>query len=382
LKNSIGRILPPTYEDLEKDKIARARTANILLLYKIALNYKDLSEVPSTVALLEKSRRYPDEAKLPRQLMILRQIFWSHANSPGLQFDRKEELTYDDPANSKNLEILKAATEEGRATAVSTKISLEVDAYVKQVSTIANDPLVSEGIERKPDATLPSADSLSEKTKSYPVTALRVGDFYLGSFEIPTFVECIKKWWKKKNADLYYGLPQCPDVVEPYPTTGDEKTTAYEEKKSQAIIDGTALYKKTLGEARTIVNDNIARNLYDVPSDAPDWVRIYAEAYSTSSRGALNYNGTQIIVGRATGVDQLGAYGNAIKLITFPSDSTVSRKGVYSYLSLIGYLVTFTNNRQQFVYPEDKEDFDNQATTVPVKSIEEKTEWVAYVQWG
>jgi hypothetical protein len=381
LKNTIGRILPPTREDLEKDKIARVRASNIILLYKLALNYKELSSLPATTALNE-NRVYPDETKLPRQLKILRQIFWSHANAPGLQFDRKEELTFDDPANSENLIILWTAQQRVRAVAASDKISLEIDAYVKQVSTIANDPLVSEGIERIPDPTLSSAASLSEKTKSYPVSVLRFGNFYLGSFEIPTFTECMKKWWKKKNADLYYGLPQCPNVTEPYSTTGDEKTETYEATKSQAVIDGKDEYLKKLAEANAVIEENRAKNMGDVPSNAPDWVRTYAEIYGTSNRGSLNYNGTQIIVGRAVGSTEEIAFTNARKLVTFPSTSSITIKEEYSYLSLTGYLVTFTNNSQQFIYPEDKEEFDNSSATVRVKSIVEQTEYVAYVQWA
>ncbi len=384
LKNTLGRILPPTQEDLEKDKIARARTANILLLYKIALNYRDLSRVPLSgfSTGFSEQRVYPDERKLPRQLKILRQIFWSHANAPGLQFDRKEELTFDDPATSENLNILYAAVSEGRATSANSKISLEVDAYVKQVDTIANDPLVSEGIERKPDATLPLANSLSEKTKSYPGAVLRFQDFYLGSFEIPTFDECIKKWWKKSNADLYFGLPQCPNVTEPYPTTGDEKTDEYEASKSEAVIAGTEKYKESLEKAKAQIDEDIANNVGDLPATAPDWVKTYAESYGSSSRGSLDYEGSTIIVGRATGADEATAQTNADKLITFPADSTVTKKDEYSYVSLTGYLVTYTNGRQLFVYPENKENFDNQPVTTPIRSIEEQTEWIVYVQWG
>ena len=398
-KNTLGQILPPTQEDLEKDKIARARASNILILYKIALNYKDLSYVPivnldtvvsasaptegiaSTESFVNR-RKYPDEAKLPRQLKVLRQIFWAHANAPGLQFDRKDELTFDDPATTENLNILRAATQEGRATSANSKISLDIDAYVKQVSTIANDPLVSDGIERKPDATLPLSNSLSEKTKSYPASVLRVGDFYLGSFEIPTFNDCINKWWAKKNELLYGGLPRCPGVVEPYPTTGDVKTEEYNAATSEAVIAGTAKYKKELTKAKATIEEEKEKNIGDLPSDAPDWVKVYAETYGSSSRGSLDYEGSQIVVGRGTGTTQDESLVNASKLVTFPPNSAVNQKGIYTYLSLTGYLVTFTNNRTLFVYPENKENFDNNPGPVAVKSIEEQNEWVSYVQWG
>jgi len=387
LKSTLGQILPPTSIDLEQDKIARARVANILLLYKIALNYRELSYVPASAAFSDK-RLYPDEAKLPRQLKILRQIFWSHAQAPGLEFDRKDELTYDDPANTDNLNILAAAVGETRYTSKNSKVSLDIDKYVKEVRTIANDPLVSEGIERKPDPTLPSADSLSEKTKSYPGAVLRVGDFYLGSFEIPTFLECMKKWWKKKNANLYYGLPQCLNVVEPYATTGDEKENAHNTTSALIKTEAESNYLSALTEAKALIQEEKAKNVGNLPSDAKDWVKVYVETYGDSPRGTIDYGGQQVMVLRGVSADSTDdALNNANKLVTFPPGSALIQKDSYSYLSIIGYLVTFQETRfngvniQKFVYPEDKEDFD-ETNGAPLKSVEQRSEYIGFVLYG
>jgi len=357
-----ARVIPPTRADLEKEKIAQARIANILLLQRIALTYQGYT-------VNEKGEtKYPDEKMLPEDLQTLRQLFWAHAQSESLVYKTKTSekplysvLNFDNPGDTNNLEILDSIASAERTTGLNTKTDIQVDRFVRDVLSTANDPLISQGIERKSDVPLALANSVRERTKSYPIAMGRLGDFYLGSFELPSITDSLRKRWKKKNEKLYKGLPTCPNVDK----SGLATTTDRKEMIAQAITEATrsageARYRDSLINAQNFINEQIEARIGDLPEDAPDWVSAYLKLHGDARRGLITYQGQQDIVLRGTGDEPGEAILDAESILY--SDVTFLED--YTYKSLL--------YRREV---NSKDDID----TKNVKSIEDVYQYIGFV---
>lgn len=382
---TFGRVLPPTQADLEKDKIARARIANILLLQRIAVMYRDYTIDPDT-----QKAKYPDESKLPHDLQILRQIFWSHGQSEGIVYNVSQllpwevpirnVLNFDNPGDAQNIETLNSIVDAERTTGRNTKIDIQINRFVKDVLSTANDPLISQGIERKDEVPLALENSVREQTKSYPAAAMRLGDFYIGSFELPSFTESLRKRWKKKNEKLYTGLPTCPNVNKSeLATVTNTKEEALQIRNLVNRTAGEDKYKKALENAQTFINKQVEDLIGDIPSDAPDWVTIYARQYGTASRGLMRYEGAQTAVTRTQKSERNDAIEGAKNLK--PTDS--EKLDEYVYESITGYTIKYQNDSTEFISINEIEDIENQSVDSrgPIISREPVGFWIAYILW-
>jgi len=381
IDKTVGRVLPPTPEDLKQDEISRAEIANVSLLYRLSVYYAEMSEKYNQEGEKTGERAFGDENKLPKNLLMIRQIFWAHAQSFSefIDEDSRDKLNFNDPGDVKNQNTLFYHTQGKRYTAENSKTSVGVDRYMRDLKNVTNDTTISRGIERKPDPTLPISESLNAKTESYPATAIRLGDKYLGSFELPTFTKAIKKWFKNKNEQLYYNLPICPNKTTEFETSSDTKISAYNAVQKELIAKGEALYRKKLDAAKKTLGDQEAVNLGDIPHSAPDFVKTFAQLYGDGFRGAVSYKEAQLIVGRGEAEEEVDARINAEKLA--PEDSSVVNS--YSYFSVEGYTVTYKNGSTQIVplrfwnaFQQDK------AKSGSVVSQEVKGTYVNYLMWA
>lgn len=376
IDKTVGRILPPTPEDLKQDEISRAEIANRLLLYNLSYYYYEMSYVPET-----NERKYPDEKKLPQNLLMIRQIFWAHAQ-PFPEYINEgsdKKLNFDDPGSQENRDKLSKDTEVQRIVAENTKTSLQIDRYMRDLRNVSNDTTISIGVERKPDPTLPASESLREQTVSYPAAALRLGDFYVGSFELPTFTDSIKKWWKKKNEQLYYNLPICPNKPTDLNTNTDTIEDLQDQVQQELIELGQAQYKEKLADAQAVLQTQEDAQLGDLPDDAPDWVKEYAKLYGDASVGRISYGQLQLVVTRAEGLTREDAITNSNKIAPAGSFQVQG----YVYFSTESYLVTYKNGTTEFISISKWDAFQADVTKVnSVASQEVRGVYVYYVMWA
>lgn len=368
-----GRVIPPTKADLAKEKIAQARIANILLLQGIAKTYENYTTKEGKVG-------YPDENMLPKDLQILRQLFWAHAQSESLVYREgtSEEplytvLNFDNPGDTNNIEILNSIVSAERATGLNTKTDIQVDRFIRDVISTANDPLISRGIERKSDVPLALANSVREQTKSYPVAVGRLGDFYLGSFELPSITDSIRKWWKKRNEKLYKGLPTCPNIDKSELETSTDRKELITQAATEAMRRaGEEKYRDSLRVAQNFIDEQIEARVGDLPEDAPEWVSAYLKLHGDARRGFITYQGQQNIVLRGTGDEPGEAILDAESILY--SDITLIED--YTYKSLLGYQITYKNNKTVLVSSKDNID------TKSVKSIEDVYQYIGFVLYA
>ncbi len=430
--NKIGKFLAPTREELVADQIAQAKTTNILLLQGISKQFRDLStvyrhtssETGKTVKewleILEAGKvvGYPDgDRRTANQLRVYQQLFYAHGHAKGLNarvIETSEEgitvteevvplstlLNFDNPGDTKNLKVLEGYSETARGAARSTKkMSLKVTRYLNDVKSVVADPIISKGVEIRPDISISVSESMRVDTLSYPVSAIRIGDFYLGSFEMPTLFDTIRKNWKKKQSRMYFGLPVCPDAK----PTGDEVTsTDAKEEEAQEVFEAETLaaqdlYEEKLKEAERLVEIEVQIQYGDLPitgdDAAPEWVKIYVQRFGKAGRGLIVYLGNQVTVLRGTSDESvILAKQRANDMIVFTSDQKMEEKSWYSYESVVGYTVKI-GNTDIFVSVEEMIVID--AGQIPARIKEKNSkiirasttrteikEFVAYVMWG
>lgn len=373
---STGRVQSPISRDLKQDEISRAEIANIILLYRLSLYYFEMSYNSDM-----NERKFSDEVKLPQNLLMIRQIFWAHAQifSDFINEDSIIKLNFNDPGDLGNIAILKDALKAQRDTAKNSKTSLEIDRYMRDLRNITNDTSLSIGIERKPDPTLPASDSLRQKTISYPAAVVRLGNFYRGSFELPTFTDCITKHFKSKNEQLYYNLPICPNKTKQYETSTDIKIDFADAAQQALIAEGQQLYKEKLDIAKKQLKEQEDTRIGDLPVEAPDWVQNYVHLYGGSSRGFISFKELQLIVTRGEGKTQEDAERNSRKL--YPIGSLQVRS--YIYFSTEGYGIEYKNKTTQFIPISQWETFQADKTKVnSVASQEIKGVYIFYFLWA
>lgn len=340
VNKTLEKVLPPTPEDMKADEIARSRSANMLLLYRVSLSYESMSINPETGA-----RGFTDEKIVPNNLATLRQVFWAHAQQFSEFLEGEDKLDFNDPGSIKNQLILSEAVGNERYTAKNTKTSLDVDSYIKDLENVANNTTISKGIERKPDPELPVSDSLRLQTVSYPAVAMRLGDAYIGSFELPTFTESLKKWWKNKNSQLYYNLPVCPNKPTDLDTSTDTKQESQEDQQAIIAAEGAKIYEDALKAAQAYQEEQQTAKIGDLPDAAPDWVRDFARMYGEGTRGIISYMERQSTVTKGTGAYKKDQ--KEVPLDTARKNALVigptGRKELsqYHYESNLGYYVTY-----------------------------------------
>jgi len=376
IDKTIGKILPPTPEDLKQDEISRAEISNLLLLYQLSTYYYELSYDP-----VKKERKYGDEVKLPQNLLMIRQIFWAHAQlyPEFINEDSDDKLNFSDPGDVNNQRTLFYSTKGLRYTAENTKTSMDVDRYMRDLRNITNDTTLSRGIERKPNPSLPASDSMSAQTSSYPMSMARLGEFYLGSFELPTFSKSIKKWWKKKNEQLYFNLPICPKKTKEFQTSTDAKQTEADAIQTALAEKGALLFQSKLKEVKDALKDQEDIKIGDLPESAPEWVKDYTRIYGDGARNILSFKELQLIVTRGEGESQEEAEKNAKKI--FPVGSFQVKS--YVYFSQEGYTVTYKNGSSQLIFLTNWSAFQqDKAKTKYVVSQKIKGVYVYYFLWA
>jgi len=387
---TIGRVLPPTPADLEKDKIARARISNIFLLQRLAVMYRDYTVDSDGVT------KYPDEKSLPKDLQILRQLFWAHGQSDNLVYDAvsytwttplRDSLNFDNPGDAGNITIMDEVVAAERTTGRNTKTDIQVDRFVRDVLATANDPIISRGIERKSDIGLAEENSVREQTKSYPAAMIRLGNFYIGSFELPSMTQSLRKWWKKRNESLYKGLPTCPNVDHSQlATSTDTKESTNDAVNAATRAAGEVKYREALQKAQGLIGTEVQDRVGDLPSDADEWVKIYASIFSDSRRGTFRYEGSQMVVTRAEDPDRDISAQVARGLA--PSGGLEADD--YAYFSVTGYNVTYVDGQTGFIPIAEWENFKNGLdadgnslgfdTSQVVSSS--SGNWVTYILWA
>lgn len=432
-RSKLGRFFEVTREDLIADEIAQARTANILLLLGINENFRNLTtpleelsakDLDDFISEFDKKgiNRYPDgDRRAIHQLQVYQQLFWAHGHTKGLTGTRiasetgeRDEvvplstlLNFDNPGDTKNTEVLNLTLETVRGGATNVnKMSLTVDRYIRDVESVIADPLISKGVEIRPDITAPLSESMRAETLSYPTSVLRIGDYYLGSFELPSLIGAIRKNWKKRNARLYFGLPACPNA-KPSGTTTDikeEEAKVFTDEKTKVAQD---LYIEKMKDAQAYVKEQVEISLGDLPlvddppnTAAPEWVRIYVKRYEKAARGVIVYQGDRVTILRGTSKESTEmALFKVNKMTTFPSpppdkpEEKMEEKDQYTYESLTEYHVKVGTNNEYRVSIEEMAAID--AGEVPTRIKEKNTkiikaattrtkvkEFVAYVMWG
>jgi len=430
-KSKIGKFFSPTQEDLDADQIAQAKTAHVLLLLGIIKQFINLikpllidqaqAQGKTVAEFLESSESnavvgYPDgDRRVTKQLEIYQQLFWSHGHTKGLTVkdpETEEEvslstyLNFDNPADTKNLEVLEEYVKGNRLAATNSKMSLEVNRYIRDVDSVIADPLVSRGVEIQPDISIPVTESMRMKTMSYPTSVLRLGsvkdgDFYVGSFELPSLLETVRKNWKKRNSRLYFGLPVCP-YAKPSGTSTDVKEEVLELTMEQRVAAATALYDEKLKESEKFSATLVKISMGDLPDDAKEWVKIYVRRFEKAARGIIIYEGSQVAVLRGTSEESAAlAKERANRMTTFPPGEEMEEKDDYAYESVFGYDVKI-GKKDVFVSVEEKEKMEEKDAQgrykIPKRLGEEKTkkiraafkagkqterkEFIAYALWG
>ena len=425
-RSKIGKTLFPTREDLIADQIAQAKVANLMLLQELSKRFSDLSaQLPGDLPVpgetyaewLKKQEEgkivgFPDgDRRTVNQLRIYIQLFWSHGHSIGdVERTEGEETTtvplaslldFDNPANTKNIEILGDLVDVYRLAAKNEKISENVKQYITDVDSVIADPTVSKGVEIRPDVAIPVSESMRADTIKYPNAVLKFGDFYVGSFEIPTLKDTITKAWKKNKSKLYaknfeFGLPLCPNAV-PSGTSTDVKEAEQEIQKSAQTIAAEEKYKEVLAQSQDYKKEEIKIDLGDLPDTAPDWVKVYVKRHRQSAWGVYVYRGNQVLGTRGTSNDDAeSAFTRAASWVTFQPEDNMEEKARYWYPSLTGYQFDIGEglyvplNFYETIFPDDPEVESEipkkygRSLTAKIKKAAKTpvNEYVAYILYG
>ena len=225
-------------------------------------------------------------------------------------------LNFENPGDTSNQEKLDSIVAKERYTGINDRTNTQVEKFIRGIKATANDPTISRGIERRPDTPAEPTNSMRIQTESYPKSAERQGIHYLGSWELPSLIDSIKKRWKKNNELLYKGLPTCPNIDKSaLNTSTDTKEDAEEELMDAARLLGAAKYNTALSKAQAFIDEQQKELLGDIPNDAPEWVLVYAGKFGDAPRGYFRWEGLQVWVTRAqdASIEQSGK--NARKLI-------------------------------------------------------------------
>jgi hypothetical protein len=174
-----------------------------------------------------------------------------------------------------------------RIVGTNDKLSADVSQFIKDNVMVTNDSLISNGIVRKPNLIPFESNSMVATTKSYPAVALSLGNQYLGSFDIPSINDSIKKWWKKKNG-TFSSLPMCPNIPKPSPTMTDIKIVSADSTQQAIMAQGASDFNDAMAKAAALQQDINANKLADLPSGAPEWVRLFVSIWANTTGYAGN----------------------------------------------------------------------------------------------
>ena len=274
-------LLPPVFSDTNKDRIAKSRPENIYLLYQLHIDYVDYSKtVRSTIDPKGPPvRGYPDEEKLDRNLIVLREVFAAHAKGfPNNEFfQTTPALNLADPGDPVNGQILRSKLAVERATSASIAVPEQIRNYVQELSALAMDPSTSKGISRRQKGGISAKDSMSRATQTYPVAVMRLGEYYEGSFEIPSFYEAVSKWYKRDKSKNFKDLPMCS--VLPNQTITDVRQASQTASKAFDEAEGRGKYKKIRKEVATSEKTEAELSTVKLPDAAPQWVKDFVKLY-------------------------------------------------------------------------------------------------------
>ena len=298
---SLGRAILPAPSDLQKDKLIKSRTYDVILLQQLSflfLNYSSSTTLDTLASNMPSPRGFPDEVKLPQTMINVRTKFWSvgqrFQDNTGAPTDMNfvqgpDMLDFNDPGNTQNQIVLNKWVNVLRDVGENTKITEVVQEFINDTVAIASNSAVSEGVERTPDPALPANNSLNLQTKSYPATALFFGRNYLGSFDpgISTVTAMVKKWWKKQQ-EQYIPLPRCPDI-KITPSTPTELKEVNAEALNQSLISaGQQTFLSALQKAKALQKKE--NSVASLPAGAPDWVVQFNTLYgNTAKTGQILY---------------------------------------------------------------------------------------------
>jgi hypothetical protein len=296
---SVGKTSPPTPADIQKDKLVKARTFDLLYLQQLSSQYASYSTA-TTLSNLSSGvvgqRGYPDEVKLPGTMLNIRSKFWSVGQrfqdntgaSTQINFVQgPDALNFDDPGSGPNQAILNKWVGILRKVGQNVKITPDVEEFNNFNKSIATNSSVSEGIERSPDSALAASNSMAVQTQSYPATAMSLGPAYIGSYAVSTTYEMAKKAYKKKQMQ-FSSLPVCPNAT-PTPVTPTEQ----KEKNAQALNDnfieaGQEAFSTALN--KTIALQTKENLVPPLPDGAPSWAIQFNNMYGGSaSTGQILY---------------------------------------------------------------------------------------------
>jgi hypothetical protein len=295
---SVGKASSPTPADIQKDKLVKSRTFDLLYLQQLGSQYASYSTATTLSNLSSGAvgqRGYPDEAKLPDTMLNIRSKFWSigqrfQDNTGALTqinfVQGPDALNFDDPGCGPNHAILNRWVGILRNVGQSVKITPDVAEFNNFTKSIATNTTVSEGIERSPDPSLPASNSMAVQTQSYPATAASLGPAYIGSNAMSSTYEMAKKNYKKKQMQ-FSSLPVCPKAT-PTPVTPTEQ----KEKNAQVLDDvfveaGQVAFLTALNNAIALqIKENSAPPL---PYGAPSWVVQFNNLYGSAYTGQILY---------------------------------------------------------------------------------------------
>jgi hypothetical protein len=286
---------------MQKDKLAKARIADLLYLQQLSVLYLGYSTNTNLTNLISgtgaSQRGFPDEAKLPQTLISIRKKFWAvgqrfqdnTGSITDINFvEGTDALNFDDPGSKANQIILDGWVSVLRDVGENSKITPDVSDFINDNKSIINNSAVSEGIERRPDPTLPASSSMNVQTQSYPATALSLGPgIYVGVYAVSNTTDMVKKWYKKRQ-EQYIPLPRCPNVVIT-PATQTEQNEKNAQQLNQSVIEaGQQAFSTALEKAKALQTKENA--VTPLPDGAPDWAVQFNNLYGSSAYvGQISY---------------------------------------------------------------------------------------------
>jgi len=287
-------LLPPKSSDMNKDRIAKARTENLYLLYQLHTNYSNCTKIvellrtDNTVEVVQdpQIRGFPDEEMIVRNLIVLREVFAAHAKGfPNNELFQTTSasgpsfppLNLADPGDPVNGQILRSKLASERGASTSIAVPDQIRKYVTELSTLAMDPSTSKGISRKPTGGLSAKDSMNKVTQTYPVAVMRFGEFYKGSFEIPSFYEAVRKWFKRDKSKNFQSLPMCS--ILPNQTTTDDKLATQTSSRAFDEAEGRGQYERKRKAVDNKAEEDLSAVKSQFPADAPLWVTNFVNSY-------------------------------------------------------------------------------------------------------